>query len=236
MAAATIVAARFARNVLMAVRPLRILGRPGDEILRQRARPIERIDGDLQTLIDDMFETLQANHGAGLAAPQIGVPLRLVVIDASGVPPFALLNAEVAHHSGAREIEEGCLSIPGYRGDVVRAVKVVAKGMDRFGRPVRIRAGDDVLAQALEHEIDHTNGLIYLDLLANGEHLHRIPLAEGHEPALIDALPHQGPGWEPPEWLASERAMDDATYTTRRYRRGMSPRFVVSRRARLSGA
>ena len=218
----------------MAVRPLRILGRPGDEVLRERAAAVDRIDGDLQTLIDDMIETMRANGGAGLAAPQIGLSLRLVVIEAAGVPPFALLNGEVAHHSGAREIEEGCLSIPGYRGDVVRAVKVVVKGLDRFGRPLRIRAGDDQLAQALEHEIDHTNGLLYLDLLENGEHLHRIPLAEGREPALVPALPHQGAGWQPPEWLAKQNVEAGADYTARRYRRGMPPRFVVGRRGRWS--
>src|SRR5581483_3315099 len=117
----------------MAVRPLRILGRPGDDALRRPAAPVERIDADLQALIDDMIETMHANYGVGLAAPQIGIGLQLVVIDTGAIPPFALINGAIAHHSGARAIEEGCLSIPGYRGDVTRAVKVVATGLDRFG-------------------------------------------------------------------------------------------------------
>jgi peptide deformylase len=218
----------------MAVRPLRILGRPGDEVLRQQAQPVERIDGDLQALIDDMIDTMRANDGVGLAAPQIGVPLRVVVIEVPGIPVFALINAEIAHHSGQREIEEGCLSIPGYRGDVVRSVKVVAKGLDRQGRRVRIRAGDDLLAQALEHEVDHTNGLLFVDLLPDGGHLHRVPLRVGREPAVIPALPHDGPGWEPPEWRAAyEAARDeedgqiDWEVAPPRYRQGMPPRLSI---------
>ena len=213
----------------MTVRPLRVLGRPGDAILHEPAKPVERIDGDLQTLIDDMIETMHANYGVGLAAPQIGIGLQLVVIDTGEIPPFALINGEVAHHSGARTIEEGCLSIPGYRGDMQRAVKVVAKGLDRYGRPIRIRAADDTLAQALEHEIDHTRGLLYVDLLPNGEHLHRIPLHERQEPALIPSLPHQGGDWQPPEWRARLLADADRTPPDYRYRHGAPPRLVVPR-------
>jgi peptide deformylase len=213
----------------MTVRDLRILGRPGDEILREPARPVDRFDSDLQTLIDDMIETMHANYGVGLAAPQIGIGLQLVVIDTGEIPPFALINGAVAHHSGERTIEEGCLSIPGYRGDMRRAVKVVAKGLDRFGRAIRIRAADDTLAQALEHEIDHTRGLLYVDLLQNGEHLHRIPISEGREPALITALPHQGANWEPPEWRARLQAEAERPQPEQRYRHGAAPRFVVPR-------
>lgn len=220
----------------MTVRPLRILGRPGDAILREPALPVERIDGDLQTLIDDMIETMHANYGVGLAAPQIGIALQLLVIDTGEIPPFALINGELAHHSGAREIGEGCLSIPGYRGDVTRAVKVVAKGLDRYGRPLRIRAADDTLAQALEHEIDHTRGLLYVDLLQNGEHLHRVPLREGREPALIPTLPHEGANWQPPEWLARQSAEAEHIEREHRYRRGAPPRLVVQRYRRREAA
>ena len=161
----------------MAVRPIRILGREGDEVLRQVAHPVEQVDGSLQALIDDMFETLENAGGVGLAAPQIGVSLRLVVIRVPEVPPFALVNGEVVRHGGKRWVEEGCLSIPGYRGELFRSVKVTVKGLDRQGRPIRIRAADDLLAQCLEHEIDHTQGLLYVDLLSGPEHLHRLPAA-----------------------------------------------------------
>src|SRR5438874_10583578 len=100
----------------MAVRPIRILGEPGDDVLRRRADPVERIDGSLQSLIDDMLDTVRDAGGVGLAAPQVGVSLRVVVIAVPEVPAFALINPEVARNSGRRWVEEGCLSIPGYRG------------------------------------------------------------------------------------------------------------------------
>jgi len=158
----------------MAIRPIQILGAPGDEVLRQVAAPVDAIDGSIQALIDDMIETMRDAPGVGLAAPQLRVLLRIVVIEVPEVPAFALINGEVMRHSGERWVDEGCLSIPGYRADVLRFVKVTVKGVDRYGRRVRIRAVDDVLAQALEHEIDHTNGLLYVDRLSGIEHLHRV--------------------------------------------------------------
>jgi peptide deformylase len=157
----------------MAVRPIRVLGQPGDDVLRQPAAPVETIDGSLQALIDDMFETVRAAPGVGLAAPQVGVPLKLLVINLSEIPPFALINGEVVRHGGRRWVEEGCLSIPGYRGNLFRSIRLTVRGLDRHGRRIRIRAADDLLAQALEHEIDHTQGLLYVDLLPGPEHLHR---------------------------------------------------------------
>src|SRR5438270_13901291 len=106
----------------MAIRPIRILGQPGDEILRQVAASVDLIDGSIQTLIDDMLETMRDAPGVGLAAPQVGVPLRIVVIEVPEVPAFALINGEVVRHSGRRWVEEGCLSIPGFRGDLYRSV------------------------------------------------------------------------------------------------------------------
>lgn len=159
----------------MVSRPLRILGQPGDRVLREQANAVAAIDGSVQSLIDDMLDTLREHHGVGLAAPQVGMPLRIIVIETSEVPAFALINGEVVRHSGKRWVEEGCLSIPGYRGELFRSVKVTVKGLDRQGRAIRIRAVDDLLAQALEHEIDHTNGLLYIDYLSGPEHLHQLP-------------------------------------------------------------
>jgi peptide deformylase len=150
--------------------------------------------------------------GVGLAAPQVGISLRLVVIETPEVPAFALINPEVVRTSGRRWLEEGCLSIPGYRGDLYRSVKVTVKGLDRQGRRVRIRAADDLLAQALEHEIDHTNGLLYIDLLNGPEHLHR----QDRDEDAIEAESEPASGPEQP--AAPGR------------RHGRPPRFYVTRR------
>jgi len=197
----------------MAIRPIRVLGEPGDEVLRQTAAAVTAIDGAVQTLIDDMLETMRDAPGVGLAAPQVGVPLRIVVIGTPEVPAFALINGEVVRHSGQRWVEEGCLSIPGYRGELFRSVRVTVKGLDRQGRPIRIRAVDDLLAQALEHEIDHTNGLLFVDLLSGPEHLHR----KGDEP-------DDEAGADEPEDEAAETA---PVYDGRRRRRGRAPRFTT---------
>lgn len=196
----------------MALRPIRVLGQPGDDVLRQTAPPVAQIDGSIQVLIDDMLETMRDAPGVGLAAPQVGIGLRVVVIEVPEVPAFALINGEVVRHSGKRWIEEGCLSIPGFRGELFRSVKVTVKGLDRQGRPIRIRAADDLLAQALEHEIDHTNGLLYVDLLSGPEHLHRIATDE-EETAEVESEPEAQGGAE--------------IETRRRFRRGSPPRLVV---------
>ena len=107
--------------------------------------------------------------------------MQVVVIDVPEVPEFALINGEVVRHSGRRWIDEGCLSIPGYRGELFRSVHVTVRGLDRHGRPIRIRAVDDLLAQALEHEIDHTHGLLYIDRIDGEHHLHKVSRGEGDE-------------------------------------------------------
>ncbi len=199
----------------MAVRPIRILGEPGDDVLRLPGQEVECIDGSLQQLIDDMIETMRDAPGVGLAAPQVGIPLRLIVIGVPELPAFALVNPEVVRKSGRRWLDEGCLSIPGYRGDLFRSVKVTVKGLDRQGRPVRIRAADDLLAQALEHEIDHTNGLLYVDLLSGPEHLHRSDRDD--DEAEIEA--------------PDERAPESAAAGVPR-RRGRAPLIYVARSRR----
>jgi len=111
-----------------------------------------------------MRETMHAAPGVGLAAPQVGIPLRVIVIGLPEQEDIVLINPEVVRRKGERLIDEGCLSIPGYVGQVNRAVSVTVKGRDPTGKQVRIRA-EELLAQALEHEINHLNGVLYIDQL-----------------------------------------------------------------------
>lgn len=138
-----------------------------------------KIDASTHKLIEDMIESMYAAHGVGLAAPQIGVSLRVIVIGLPEEEPFALLNPSIVKRSGERELEEGCLSVPGYRGTLIRSVNVVAKGIDpASGKEVRIKGKDDLLAQALEHEIDHLNGTLYIDHLPSPDALYKIETEE----------------------------------------------------------
>ncbi len=142
-------------------------------VLRQRAKRVRNIDGSVQRLIDDMVETMHEAQGAGLAAPQVGVSLRVIVIELPGEETLALVNPQIVKRSGERPVEEGCLSVPGYRGEIKRSVKVVAKGLDRHGREVRVK-GEEFMAQALEHEIDHLNGVLYIDHLESIDKLSKL--------------------------------------------------------------
>lgn len=153
-----------------------------DSSLRQKSKRVRNIDGSIQRLIDDMVETLHHVRGAGLAASQIGVPLRVIVIELPGEETLALVNPQIVKRSGERTVGEGCLSIPGYRGEIKRSAKVTAKGLDRRGREVRIR-GEELMAQALEHEIDHLNGVLYVDYLESMEKLSKVE-AEGEAPEI----------------------------------------------------
>jgi len=141
--------------------------------LREPAKKVPLIDMSVQRLIDDMIDTMRAVSGVGLAAPQVGVPLRVAVIELPGEDVIALINPVLIKKKGERIIEEGCLSVPGYRGQVKRAVTVKVKARDRDGREFRITATDDVLAQALEHELDHLEGRLYTDLVESPESLWR---------------------------------------------------------------
>jgi peptide deformylase len=162
----------------LAVYPIRLLG---DPVLRLKARRVTKIDESIRRLVQDMIESMYAAHGVGLAAPQIGVPLRVIVIGLPDEEPFALINPEIVKREGQRLVDEGCLSIPGYRAEVPRSLTVVARGMDLEGRTVRIKAsakrGDEreaLLAQALEHEVDHINGILYIDRLESLDRLVKI--------------------------------------------------------------
>ncbi len=120
-----------------------------------------------------MLETMHAASGAGLAAPQVGVPLRVIVIGISEKEDIALINPEIIRRAGERLVNEGCLSIPGYVGKIKRAESVRVKGRDQHGKEIRIKA-DELLAQALEHEIDHLNGVLYIDHLESMDKLRKI--------------------------------------------------------------
>jgi peptide deformylase len=140
----------------------------GDEILHQPARPVPEITGDVTQLIDDLIETMYAAPGVGLAATQIGVPLRVFVVDISiGRDPNGLIvmvNPEFVERDGMQLEEEGCLSVPGFNATVVRPQRVVVKGIDRNGAE-QIREGNGLLARAFQHEIDHLDGTLFVDRL-----------------------------------------------------------------------
>lgn len=143
-------------------------------ILRQKAKKVHRFDPSLQRLVADMFETMHAAEGAGLAAPQIAVSLRLFVAQYED-HKIAVFNPEIVKAEGEELGTEGCLSIPGYVGENIRrASKVVVKGLDVRGKPIRIPA-EGWFARILQHEIDHLNGVLYLDRLDSPEDLRPIP-------------------------------------------------------------
>ena len=156
----------------MTIRPIRYLG---DPMLRLPARRVRTVDDAVRRLIDDMIESMEAAQGVGLAAPQIGVGLRVVVLGLPGEEPFALVNPEVVERHGERRAEgEGCLSLPGYRGAPTRSERVVVEALDAHGDALRLEEQDSLLAQALEHEVDHVNGLLYVDRLGADERLTKL--------------------------------------------------------------
>lgn len=138
-----------------------------DPRLRMKSALIETFDDKLQTLIDDMFETMYHAKGVGLAAPQIGINLQLSVIDVAGdkKEPLVLINPIITESIGEATYQEGCLSVPGTFDTVKRAERVTVKALDRFGKPFEITA-DGLLGECLQHEIDHLNGKLYIDLLS----------------------------------------------------------------------
>jgi peptide deformylase len=156
----------------VAVRP--IVHAPNPVLNRKTVR-VKTIDASIHKLLDDMVETMIAANGVGLAANQIGVPLRVAVIQLpEDEKATVLINPEVVKREGVREVEEGCLSIPGYRGLVRRSVKVDVKALDAKGKPIRIKAENDLLAEALEHETDHLNGILYITHLVSKDTLTKV--------------------------------------------------------------
>ena len=151
---------------------LSILALP-EPVLRQKSKRVKNIDGSVQKLAGDMIETMHAASGVGLAAPQVGVPLRVIVIGMPGEEDFVLINPQIVRRAGERWLTEGCLSVPGYFGEIQRAQRVTVKGKDLSGKEIRIKA-EELLAQALEHEIDHLNGVLYIDHLESRDRLHKV--------------------------------------------------------------
>jgi peptide deformylase len=152
----------------MGILPIRIAG---DPVLREKARKVKKIDASVQKLIDDMIDTMRAAPGVGLAAPQVGQSLRVVVIETPEDGLLALINPEVVKSSGQRRVIEGCLSVPGYQAEITRSKQVTVKALNREGKEIRLKANDNLLAQALEHEIDHINGVLYIDYLESADEL-----------------------------------------------------------------
>jgi peptide deformylase len=139
---------------------IHVLGSP---ILRQETKPVAEITPELQQLIDDMFETMHAAEGIGLAAPQVGRSERVTVIEIDG-ERLVLINPEIVHADGKARGEEGCLSIPEVYADVDRSARVVVEALDRDGQPITVEA-TDLLARCLQHEIDHLHGKLFIDHL-----------------------------------------------------------------------
>jgi len=150
-------------------------------ILRQRAKRVPRVDDSIRKLIDDMVDTMVAAPGVGLAAPQVGVGLRVAVIK-TDQNLHTLVNPEMVKAEGEQIGMEGCLSVPGYVGEVKRALRVVARGLNRNGRPVRVK-GDGLLARAIQHEIDHLDGILFTDRLTSLGTLRKVELEEEEQKA-----------------------------------------------------
>ena len=149
----------------MAIRNLRY---QDDEILKKKSREVEAIDEKLQILIDDMIETMHEYNGVGLAAVQVGILKRVIVIDLyDDKGPIVMINPEIKKTKGEQEVEEGCLSFPNQFAKVVRPQEVVAEYTDRNGKRMKIKA-KDLLAQAIVHEVDHLNGEVFIDKIIPG--------------------------------------------------------------------
>lgn len=150
--------------------------------LRMKSIKVKRIDASIRSLLDDMIDTMRAADGIGLAAPQIGVLLRVIVAEYldeedDELRQTVLINPEIRAHDGEWMAEEGCLSIPGYLGTVPRAERITVRGKDRTGKDVRLKA-DGVLAHVLQHEVDHLDGVLYVDYLKSLDELRKVEPGE----------------------------------------------------------
>jgi peptide deformylase len=143
------------------VMPIRTLG---DPVLREPSKPVDRFDGSLRRLVDEMLETMYAANGVGLAAPQVGLSLQLFTYDDGETGPSFLVNPEVSLLEAELTSDEGCLSIPGPYYPTARAARVRIRGVDEHGRRVEIEA-EDLLARIFQHETDHLHGMLYIDRL-----------------------------------------------------------------------
>jgi len=184
----------------MAVREIITLGHP---TLRQRARPVTRFGPELQELINDMIETMQQAPGVGLAAPQVNVLERIFVAELpadeeEGTPAelYAFVNPEIVKTSrGVEDGEEGCLSIPGYVGEVSRHTMVVLRGQDATGRTIKVRA-NDYLARIFQHEMDHLEGIMFIDRVTDPAKIRPVQAEDADNPETAEALALMPPAQE----------------------------------------
>lgn len=135
--------------------------RAGDPVLKEKAKPVAKITKTVRSLLDNMVQTMQEADGVGLAAPQVGVSLRVIVVDV-GEGLIELINPVIVASEGCETGTEGCLSIPGMYGDVERFTSVTVQGLDRQGAPITVQ-GSGLLARALQHEIDHLEGVLFIE-------------------------------------------------------------------------
>lgn len=148
----------------MAIYPIRKIG---DPVLRTKAKELKEVTDQTRKLIKDMFETMYDAPGVGLAAPQIGISQRIIVVDVDD-EPYAVINPVIVENKGKQIGEEACLSVPGERGDVERALYVKVKGLDPQGKEIEVVAFD-FLARAFQHEIDHLEGTLFVDKVYRGK-------------------------------------------------------------------
>ena len=171
-----------------------------DPILRKQAKKVAKVTPQLKKLVENMVDTMRDQSGVGLAANQVGSLQKVAVIETPDMEePMVLINPEIMKTEGERQVTEGCLSVPGWRGTVNRSEKVRVKAMGLDGKTYRLNA-EDLLAQALEHEIDHLNGILYIDHLADHESLWK-----------ISELPEEDDGFEDEEPAESVPAEASAT-------------------------
>jgi len=145
----------------MSLLPIHLLGSP---VLREPSAPVPEVTDEVRRLVDDMFETMDGAEGVGLAANQVGMAVRVAVVDAEG-SRIAMINPTIAEASGKSREEEGCLSIPDVYGEVTRPERIVLEATDQHGAPYRLEAAG-LLARAIQHEIDHLDGILFLDRLS----------------------------------------------------------------------
>lgn len=147
---------------------IRIVREDGDEILRKKSRTVDVVDDKIREILNDMVDTMHKYNGVGLAAPQIGILKRLIVIDLyDGKGPIKLVNPEIIKEKGSQEVEEGCLSFPNKFAKIIRPTEVTVKGLNENGKNIKISA-KGLLAQALAHEVDHLDGILFVDKIIPG--------------------------------------------------------------------
>lgn len=147
---------------------IRIVREDGDEILRKKSREVEVVDDKIRQILDDMVETLHTYNGVGLAGPQIGILKRLVIIDLyDDKGPIKLVNPKIIKQKGEQEVEEGCLSFPNQYAKIIRPKEIVIEALNENGEKIKIK-GEGLLAQAISHELDHLEGILFVDKIIPG--------------------------------------------------------------------